>query len=109
MAANILPWSGPEGGKIGIGFDDEHFGHVQMQIEIDRMREAYPNLPDEVPAGASFVFARESGTGHLLARFRVGDTVYRCGAENSLRGLWDTVHLIERLAHPARRERSCQS
>jgi hypothetical protein len=72
-----------------------------MQIEIDFMQQAHPNLPDEVPPGTSFVFFKE-GTGHLSARFRVGDTVYRGGAERSLRRLWETVHLIEQLVHPAR-------
>ena len=65
------------------------------------MRQAHPNLPDEVPPGTTFVFLKE-GKGHISARFRVGDTVYRSAAERSLRRLWETVHLIEQLAHPAR-------
>ena len=101
MAARVLSWFGPKGGKIGVGFDDEHFGSAEMQIEIGFMRRAHPNLPDEVPPGTSFVVVKE-GTGHLSARFRVGDTVYRSGAERSLRRLWETVHLIEQLVHPAR-------
>jgi hypothetical protein len=43
------------------------------------MRQAHPNLPDEVPPGTTFVFLKE-GTGHISARFRVGDTVYRRSA-----------------------------
>ncbi len=101
MAARVLSWFGPRGGKIGVGFDDEHFDGEEMQIEIGLMREAYPSLPDEVAPGTSFVFVKE-GTGHLSARFKVGDTVYRSGAERSLRRLWNTVHLIEQLVHPAR-------
>ena len=101
MAARVASWFGPKGGKIGVGFDDEHFASAEMESEIDAMRKAYPNLPDEVPQGTTFVFVRE-GTGHLSARFRVGDTVYRSGAGRSLRHLWETVHLIEQLATPAR-------
>ena len=80
MATKALAWSGPKGGKIGIGFDDGHFGLEQMRAEIDLVGEAYPNLPDDVPPGTSFVFARES-TGHLTARFRVGDTSIGTGAK----------------------------
>ena len=101
MAARVLSWFGPKGGRIGVGFDDEHFGCAEMQVEIDFMQQAHPSLPDEVPPGTSFVFFKE-GTGHLSARFRAGDTVYRGGAERSLRRLWETVHLIEQLVHPAR-------
>jgi hypothetical protein len=101
VAARVLSWFGPKGGRIGVGFDDEHFGCAEMQVEIDFMQQAHPSLPDEVPPGTSFVFFKE-GTGHLSARFRVGDTVYRGGAERSLRRLWETVHLIEQLVHPAR-------
>ena len=101
MATRVLSWFGPKGGKIGVGFDDEHFGCAQMQTEIGFMRLAHPSLPDEVPPGTSFVFVKE-GTGHLSARFKVGDTVYRSGAERSLRRLWETVNLIEQLLHPAR-------
>ncbi len=101
MAACVLTWRGSKGGQIGVGFDDEHFGCAQVQVEIDFMQREHPNLPDEVPPGTNFVFVEE-GTGHLSARFRVGDTVYRSGAERSLRRLWETVHLIEQLAHPAR-------
>ena len=68
MATKALAWSGPKGGKIGVGFDDGHFSLEQMRAEIDLVGEAYPNLPDEVPPGTSFVFAKES-TGHLRARF----------------------------------------
>jgi hypothetical protein len=83
LAARVASWFGPKGCKIGA------------------MRQAHPNLPDEVPPGKTFVFLKE-GTGHISARFRVGDTVYRSAAERSLRRLWETVHLIEQLAHPAR-------
>jgi hypothetical protein len=41
-----------------------------MQAEIAFMSEAPPNLPDEVPQGTSFAFAKDS-TGGLFARFRV--------------------------------------
>ena len=101
MATKALAWSGPKGGKIGVGFDDGHFGLEQMRAEIDLVGEAYPNLPDEVPPGTSFMFAKES-TGHLLARFKVGDTVYRKVAQSSLRRLWDSVDLIDQLLHPLR-------
>ena len=101
MAARVLPWFGLEGGKIGVGFDDEHFGIAEMQIEISSMREGHPSSQDEVPPGTSFVFVKE-GTGHLSARVKVGDTVYRSGAERSLRRLWETAYLIEQLLHPAR-------
>jgi hypothetical protein len=80
VAARVSSWFGPKGGKIGIGFDDEHFAWTEMEIELDSMRQAHPNLPDEVPSGTTFVFVKE-GTGHLSARFRVGDTVYRSGAQ----------------------------
>ncbi len=101
MASHVLSWSGPKGGTIGVGFDDKHFSLKEMQTEIASAGEAHPNLPDEVPRGTSFVFAKES-TGHLTGRFRVGDTVYRDVARGSLRPLWDTVHLIDQLLHPER-------
>jgi hypothetical protein len=101
VTTKALAWSGPEGGKIGVGFDDGHFGLEQMRAEIDLLGEAYPNLPDEVPPGTSFVFAKES-TGHLKARFRVGDTVYRSGGQRDLGLLWETVGLIDQLSHPER-------
>src|SRR3712207_8361245 len=47
------------------------------------------------PYTTLFRSVRQVGTGHLSARFRVGDTVYRSGAERSLRRLWETVRLIE--------------
>jgi hypothetical protein len=72
-----------------------------VSAEIDFVREAYPNLPDEVPPGSSFVIAKE-GTGHLAARFRVGSTVYRGGGQRDLRRLWGTVGLIDGLLHPER-------
>jgi hypothetical protein len=100
VTVQVVSWSGPEGGKIDVGFDDEHFGLEEMQNEIDFMRGAYPTLPDKVPGGTNFVLTRES-TGHLSARFKVSDTVYRSGAERSLRLLWSSVHLIDRLVHPA--------
>ena len=101
MATKALAWSGPKGGKIGVGFDDGHFGLEQMRAQIDLVGEAYPNLPDEVPPGTSFMFAKES-TGHLMARFRVGHTVYRSGGQRDLRRLWDSVALIDQLSHPER-------
>jgi len=100
VATRTLSWSGPGGGEIGVGFDDEHFGLGEMRGEIEHMEDAYPNLPDEVPQGTSFVFSKDS-TGHLAARFRVGDTVYRNVAERSLHHLWGTVHLMNQLARPA--------
>jgi hypothetical protein len=101
VAKKALAWSGLKGGQIGVGFDDGHFGPDEMRAEIDSVGEAYPNLPDEVPPGTSFVFAKDS-TGHLTARFKVGDTVYRNGGQRDLRRLWDTVGLIDRLLHPER-------
>ena len=101
MAARVLEWIGPEGGRIGVGFDDAHFGPVQMRTEIDFARRAHPDLPDEVPPGTIFAFGKE-GTGHLKARFRVGTTVYRSGGQRDLRRLWETVGLIDRLLHPER-------
>jgi hypothetical protein len=99
LAARVASWFGPKGCKIGVGFDYEHFDWTEM--ESDAMRQAHPNLPDEVPPVTTFVFLKED-TGHISARFRVGDTVYRSAAERSLRRLWETVRLIEQLAHPAR-------
>jgi hypothetical protein len=101
MASQVLRWSGPKGGHIGVGFDDEHFSLAQMRAEIAFVRKAHPTLPDEVPLGTSFVFAKES-TGHLFARFRVGNTVYRNVAQRSLRRVWEGVDLIEQLLHPER-------
>jgi hypothetical protein len=101
VAPYILSWPGPQGGQIGVGFTDEHFSLAQMSAEIDFAREAYPNLPDEVPLGTSFVFAKER-TGHFLARFKVGDTVYRDVVQGSLRRLWNRVDLIDQLLHPER-------
>ncbi len=102
MAAWVLWWPGPKGGQIAVGFDDKHFSLAQMRNEIDTVRKAHPNLPDEVPPGTSFVFAKEGTTGHLLARFKVGDTVYRNVAQRSLSALWDGVDLIDQLLHPER-------
>jgi hypothetical protein len=101
MTVRVLGWSGPKGGRIDVGFDDEDFGLQEMQTEIDAMGEAHSNLPDEAPSGTVFVFEKDS-TGHLTVRFRVGDTVYRDVAWGSLHPLWDTVHLIDRLLHPER-------
>jgi hypothetical protein len=102
VAAIVLWWRGAKGGQIAVGFDDEHFSLKQMRAEIDSVCEAHPTLPDEVPPGTSFVFAKESTTGHLLARFKVGDTVYREVAQRSLRALWERVDLIDQLLHPER-------
>jgi hypothetical protein len=101
VTTRVLSWSGREGGKIDVGFDDKHFGVKEMRAEIAFMSEAHPTLPDEVPQGTAFTFAKES-TGHLMARFRVGDTVYRNVAQGSLRRLCDTADLIEQLLHPER-------
>lgn len=99
MTVQIVSWSGPEGGKIEVGFDDEQFGLEEMQNEIDFMRETPPNLPDNLPGGTNFVFARES-TGYLSARFKASGTVHRSGTEHGLRPLWNTVDLIDQLIHP---------
>jgi len=101
VGAKALAWSGPKGGTIGVGFDDAHFDLRQMSAEILFVGEAYPNLPDEVPPGSNFVFVKER-TGHLAARFRVGNTVYRGGEHRDLRRLWGTVGLIDGLLHPER-------
>lgn len=102
MSIQVLSWAGPQGGKIGVDFDDKYFGIEEMQTEIASMREAHPNLPDEVPLGTVFAFAMEKSTGHLMARFRVGDTVYRNVVQRSVHRLWGTVHLIDQLLHPER-------
>ncbi len=101
MAARVVRWSGPKGGQIAVGFDDEHFSLKEMRAEIDLVCEAYSNLPDEVPPGTSFVFGKESA-GHLKAQFRVGKTVYRSGGQRDLGRLWETVGLIDQLSHPER-------
>lgn len=102
MATKALAWTGLKGGQISVGFDDGHFGLKQMSTEIDFVGCAYPNLPDEVPLGTSFVFGKDS-TGHLTARFKVGDTVYRSGGQrDDLHRLWETVGLIDRLLHGER-------
>ena len=97
----MLEWTGPEGGTIAVGFDDAHFGPEQMMVEIAFADEAHPNLPDEVPGGTRFAFAKET-TGHLIARFKVGGVVYRSGGQRDLRRLWEAVGLVDRLAHPER-------
>jgi hypothetical protein len=104
VASRVFMWSGPKGGQIGVGFDDEHFSLTQMRAELDSVGEAYPNLPDEVPSGTRFLFIKER-TGHLLARFKVGDTVYQNVAEHSLHRLWDSVDLIDQLLHPLRNKK----
>ena len=101
MAARVLEWTGPEGGTIAVGFDDAHFGPEQMMVEIAFADEAHPNLPDEVPEGTRLAFAKEP-TGHLIVRFKVDGVVYRSGGQGDLRRLWDTVGLVDRLAHPER-------
>jgi hypothetical protein len=102
MGMRAWSWSGTNGGTIEVGFDDKHFALEEMQTEIAAMGEAHPTLPDEVPKGTVFTFSTEKSTGHLLARFRVGDTVYRKVAKGSVHQLWDTVHLIDQLLHPER-------
>jgi hypothetical protein len=101
VATKALAWAGLNGGQIGVGFDDGHFGLNQMRTEIDLVGRAYPNLPDEVPPGTRFVFGKDS-TGHLTARFKVGRTVYRSGGYRDLHRLWETVGLIDRLLHGER-------
>ncbi len=49
----------------------------------------------------SFVFAKES-TGHFLAQFKVGETIYQKQAQHSSHRLWDSVDLINQLLHPPR-------
>ena len=102
MATIALAWSDPRDGRVGVGFDDAHFGLRQMRAEIDSACDAHPNLPDEVPPGTSFVFTQEGTTGHLLAQFKVGRTVYRNVAQRSLSALWDSVDLIDQLLHRER-------
>ena len=99
MASHVLLWSGPEGGQISIGFDDEHFGVPQMRAEIDFMRTAHPELPDEVPRGTSFAFTKEESTSYLLALFRVGNNVYRNADRGNLSRLWESAHYVDRLMH----------
>jgi hypothetical protein len=104
VTALMLEWTGPEGGTIGVDFDDGHFGTERMRAEIDLARRAYPSLPDEVPPGTRFSFGKEA-TGHLAARFRVGGTVYRGGGrEGELHGLWDALGMIYGLLHPERQK-----
>ncbi len=102
MSMRVLVWSGPKGGKIDVSFDDEYFGASEMHSEIDFVHQTYPDLPDEVPSGAVFAFAKERSTGHLTAWYRIGDTVYRNVAQHSLHRLWDSVDLIHQLLHPLR-------
>lgn len=104
MCIRVMSWSGTKGGKIAVSFDDEHFGLKEMQTEIDFMQQAHPKLPEEVPLGTAFTFSKEEKTGHLMGRFRVGDTVYRKVAQCGLHSVWEMVDLIEQLlvVHPAR-------
>jgi len=106
MSTRVLPWKGPKGAKISVGFDDDLFGPEEMQRQIESMSEAHPNLPDEVPQGTNFVFAKEPSTGYLLARFRVGDTVYRNANQDSLHHLRESVHFIDGLLHPRHNEKA---
>lgn len=41
-----------------------------------------------------------------MARFRVGDVVYRKASQGDLHELWEGVHYIERLLHPRQEERA---
>jgi len=106
MSTRVLSWKGPKGANIPVGFDDDIFGSEEMQAEITFMSEAHPNLPEEVPQGSSFVFAKEPRTGYLSARFRVGDTVYRNANRDSLHHLWKSVHFIDALLHPRHNEKA---
>jgi hypothetical protein len=102
MSMRVWSWSGPNGGTIEVDFDDKYFGLEEMHTEIAAMGEAHPNLPDEVPQGTVFTFSTEKSTGHLLARFRVGDSVYGNVVQHSVHQLWETVHFIDQLLHPER-------
>jgi hypothetical protein len=101
----MLPWRGSKGAIISVGFDDDVFGSEEMEHQIDSISGAHPNLPDEVPRWSSFTFARD-GTGYLLARFRVGNTVYRSADRGSLPCLWESVHYIASLLHPRHDEKA---
>jgi hypothetical protein len=105
MSTRVLPWRGPKGANISVGFDDDLFGSEAMQAEIAFMSEAHPNLPDEVPQGTRFAFAKDS-TGRPFVRFRVGDTVYRNANQGSLHHLWESVHYIDSLLHPRHNEKA---
>ena len=104
MCIRVMSWSGTKGGKIAVSFDDEHFGLNEIQTEIDFVHKGHPNLPDAVPQGTVFAVSREENTGHLMGRFRVGDTMYRKVAQCGLHSVWEMVDLIEQLlvVHPAR-------
>jgi hypothetical protein len=67
MSTRVLPWVGPRGANISVGFDDDLFGSEAMQAEIALMSKAHPNLPEEVPQGTRFAFAKESTGGFLPA------------------------------------------
>ena len=101
MSTRVLAWRGPQGAAIPVGFDDDVFGSEAMRAEIESMSEAHPKLPDEVPHGSSIAFGKDS-TGHLFARFRVGDTVYRKANQGGLHELWEGVHYIVSLSRPRR-------
>ena len=105
MSARVLPWRGSKGANISVGFDDDLFGSEAMQAKIAFMSEAHPNLPEEVPQGTSFAFAKDS-TGGLFARFRVGNTVYRNANQGSVHQLWESVHYIDSLLHPRHNEKA---
>jgi hypothetical protein len=98
LTEQVMSWSGPEGGRISVGFDDDHFGLEEMQTEMDFMREAHPSLPDKVPGDEHRVLQGEHGTPlgpvqgeryRLQERDRMGPAP-----------LWNTVHLIDQLIHP---------
>jgi hypothetical protein len=108
MSARVLSWRGSEGAVISVVFDEDVFGSEEMQRQIALMSGAHPNLPDEAPKGSSFAFARD-GTGYLLARFRVGDTVYRSADRGSLPRLWESVHYIASVLHPLRHDEKVAS
>jgi hypothetical protein len=105
MSTRVLLWRGPEGADIPVGFDDDLIGLEAMEAEIAVMGEAHPNLPDEVPKGSSFTFAKD-GTGHLFVRFRVGDSVYQKSDRGGLHELWEGVHYIARLLRPRHEEKA---
>ncbi len=105
MSTRVLWWRGSEGASISVGFDENVFGSEAMLAEIASMSEAHPKLPEEVPTGSGFVFAKD-GTGQLIARFRVGDMVYRKASQGDLHELWEGVHYIECLLHPRHEEKA---
>ena len=42
MASHVFLWSGPEGGQISVGFDDEHFRVTRHRDQDQFSRYFYP-------------------------------------------------------------------